>query len=32
MQYAKFEATLGKLKSIGEAMTAQFAGLNKSDN
>jgi flagellar hook-associated protein 2 len=31
MQYAKFEATLGKLKSIGDSMTAQFAGLNKSD-
>jgi flagellar hook-associated protein 2 len=31
-QYAKFESTLGKLKSIGESMAAQFAGLNKSNN
>jgi flagellar hook-associated protein 2 len=31
-QYAQFEATLGKLKSIGDSMSAQFAGLNKSNN
>ncbi len=31
-QYAKFEASLGSLKSIGESMTAQFSGLNKSNS
>jgi flagellar hook-associated protein 2 len=31
-QYAKFEASLGKLKAIGDAMSSQFAGLNKSSS
>lgn len=31
-QYARFEATLGKLKALGDSMTAQFAGLNKSND
>lgn len=31
-QYAKFEASLGKLKALGAAMSSQFAGLNKSGN
>jgi flagellar hook-associated protein 2 len=31
-QYARFEATLGRLKAIGDSMSAQFAGLNKSSD
>jgi flagellar hook-associated protein 2 len=31
-QYAKFEASLGTLKALGEQMSAQFAGLVKSKN
>ncbi len=31
-QYAKFESAIGRLKSIGDAMSSQFAGLNKSSN
>jgi flagellar hook-associated protein 2 len=31
-QYAKFEATIGRLKSVGDAMSAQFTGLNNSNN
>jgi flagellar hook-associated protein 2 len=30
-QYARFEATLSKLKSIGQSMTTQFQGLNSSN-
>ncbi len=29
-QFTKFEGAIGRLKSIGDAMSAQFAGLNKS--
>ena len=32
MQYARFEATLGKLKSIGDSMASQFAGLAKDND
>jgi flagellar hook-associated protein 2 len=31
-QFTKFEGTIGRLKSIGDAMSAQYAGLNKSNN
>lgn len=31
-QYAKSEATLGRLKSIGDAIGAQITGMNKSNN
>ncbi len=31
-QFTKFEGAIGRLKSIGDAMSAQFAGLNKSNN
>ena len=31
-RYAKFEASLGTLKSLGEQMAAQFSGLNKSSD
>jgi flagellar hook-associated protein 2 len=31
-QYAKFEASLGLIKSVGDAMSAQFSGLNKSNS
>jgi flagellar hook-associated protein 2 len=31
-QYAKFEASLGSLKALGEQMSAQFSGLNKSSD
>jgi flagellar hook-associated protein 2 len=31
-QYTKFEGAIGRLKSIGDAMSAQFAGLNKSSD
>jgi flagellar hook-associated protein 2 len=30
MQYAKFEASLGRINAIGGTVTAQLAGLNKS--
>jgi flagellar hook-associated protein 2 len=30
-QYAKFEASLGRLKSVGESMSAQFSGLLNSN-
>jgi flagellar capping protein FliD len=28
-QYAKFEATLGRLKAIGDSLTSQLSGLNR---
>ncbi|MDF1503724.1 flagellar filament capping protein FliD [Roseisolibacter sp. H3M3-2] len=31
-QYAKFEASLGRLKSLGDSLSSQLAGLNKSNN
>ena len=31
-QYAKFEASLGRLQSLQSSMTAQFTGLNKSND
>lgn len=31
-QYAKFEASLGRLKSIGDSITAQITGLNAKSN
>ncbi|GLC25344.1 flagellar filament capping protein FliD [Roseisolibacter agri] len=31
-KYARFEASLGTLKSLGEQMAAQFSGLNKSSD
>ena len=31
-QYAKFESSLGKMRAIGDSMSAQFAGLNKSNS
>ena len=31
-QYTKYERAIGRLKSIGDAMTAQFAGLNKRND
>ena len=31
-QYAKFEGSLGTLKALGEQMSAQFTGLNKSNS
>jgi flagellar hook-associated protein 2 len=30
-QYAKFEASLGRLNAIGTSMSAQFAGLTRSN-
>jgi flagellar hook-associated protein 2 len=29
-QYSKFEASLGRLKTIGDSLSSQLAGLNKS--
>lgn len=31
-QYARFEASLGRIKAVGDQMTAQFQGLNKSND
>ena len=31
-QYAKLEASLGRLKAIGDSLTTQFAGLNKKSS
>lgn len=31
-QYAKFEASLGRLKSIGDSLTAQITGMNAKSN